>query len=46
MLATAAQFKAVITTAKGILSPLTGGQIYQERGKKGGRLDYMSEHIL
>lgn len=47
MLATVAlkEFKTVITTAKGILSPLTGGAIYQEREKRGGR-SYMSEHTL
>lgn len=41
MLATVAlkEFKPVITTAKGILSSLTGGKIYQEREKRGGGLE-------
>lgn len=41
MLAAAAlkEFRPVIPTAKGIQSPLTGGETYQERGERGGGLE-------
>lgn len=48
MLATVAlkEFKPVITTAKGTLSSLTGGEIYRKGRREEVGWSYMSEHTL